>query len=91
MPYIEDSHRITITTGLDLANTNICTAGDLTYAITYLMHTRVKRLGKSYANLSQIRACAQDAADEFYRVVMSPYEDNKRKENGPVSELDREI
>jgi len=31
----------------------------------------------------------QDAAAEYYREVMGPYEDQKKKVNGPVSELDR--
>ena len=34
-------------------------------------------------------ALLNDVQREFYRVVVAPYEDKKRKENGSVSELDK--
>ena len=74
---------------LGMASAAINSPGDLTYAITLLMHLEAQKKGPlRYSSLSAIRASAQDAADEFYRVVMGPHEDKKRRENGPVSSLD---
>jgi len=60
--------------------------GDLTYAITRLMVRYVLDHGGGqvlrYTVLSQALSAAQDAADEFYRRVVVPFEDRKRAENG---------
>lgn len=58
--------------------------GDLTWAIATLMDEFIVTHGISYAKLSSVRAAAQDAADEWYRRVMAPYEDKKITENGDV-------
>jgi hypothetical protein len=62
--------------------------GQLTWAIAVLMDEFVLSGGiVSYATLSRARAAAQDAADEWYRAVMAPYEDKKRAENGDVYQV----
>lgn len=58
--------------------------GDLTWAISTLMDEFAMTHDISYQNLSDARAAAQDAADEWYRRVMSLYEDKKAAENGDV-------
>lgn len=59
--------------------------GDLTWAIATLMDEFIMRDGRvSYTTLSSARAAAQDAADEWYRRLMAPYEDDKRRINGDV-------
>jgi len=103
MPYTKQEDRKPINPHLEAAAKFIKTPGDLTYAITYLMHLRALAIMQdrnpdnvkpvdsytlSYQKLSQVRASAADAHDEFYDVVMRPYEDKKRNENGPVSTLD---
>lgn len=90
MPYTKQEDRQKIKILAEEMSYHIDTAGDLTYAITLLMHLEALKKPLSYTNLSRIRASAQDSANEFYRVVMAPYEDKKRKENGPVSILDLE-
>lgn len=60
------------------------TKGDLTWAISVLMDEYVLNHGVSYAVLSDARASAADAHDEWYRRVMAPYEDKKWAQNGEV-------
>lgn len=95
MPYTTQEAREPIIPHLEEAMKHIHTKGDLTFAITYLMHLRTKQICKEdegykirYTKMSDVRSSTGDAYDEYYRVVMAPYEDQKRKENGPVSELD---
>lgn len=59
--------------------------GDLTWAISVLMDEFTLSHGiVSYGTLSAARSAAQDAADEWYRRVMAPYEDKKLRSNGEV-------
>lgn len=88
MPYIVNSRRLELVT--DIVRTVVpLNKGELNYLISLLMHNYVKRAGLSYQNLSDAKGAAQDAAEEFSRTVMGPYEDRKRLENGSVSELDK--
>lgn len=64
------------------------TKGELNYTISVLMHNYILGQGKSYQTLSDAHAAAIDAAAEFNRMVLAPYEDKKRKETGPISVLD---
>ena len=88
MPYTKPEDREQIKALAQEMIQHVKSSGDLTYAITLLMHLETLKQKQSYTNMSRIRATAQDSADEYYRVVMAPYEDKKREENGPVSELD---
>lgn len=90
MPYTKPESRTEIKALAEQMILHAKNPGDLTYAISILMHLETLKAKQSYTNMSRIRASAQDAADEYYRVVMAPYEDEKRAENGPVSELDEE-
>jgi len=90
MPYTKPESRTEIKTLAEQMIKYINASGDLTYAISLLMHLETLKAKQSYTNMSRIRATAQDSADEYYRAVMAPYEDEKRAENGPVSVLDRE-
>ncbi|ANS05686.1 hypothetical protein [uncultured Mediterranean phage] len=67
----------------------IHTTGDLNYAITVLLDDFLVRqvsAGKKvgYTEMSAARAALTDAADEFYSVVMRPYEERQRQNNGDV-------
>lgn len=93
MPYIEQRDRYKIDEALEDITVDVFSysVGDMNYVITSLIHKWVKTHGGlRYAILSQARAVLKDAHDEFYRTVVAPYEDIKRKENGSVSGLDRE-
>lgn len=84
MPYIHEHER----SAIDVGHKSPASPGQLNYAISRMIHEYVLRNGRNYTVMSAARAAALDAADEFYRTVMVPYEDQKRRENGPVSLLD---
>lgn len=81
MPYIERAGRVAIDEALDAMPS--LSHGALTYAITRLMVQYVEPQA-NYTRMSQARSSAHDAADEFYRRVVAPYEDEKRRTNGDV-------
>ena len=62
------------------------TRGELNYCISRLVLGFLSRdpLPPNYATLSAVRAVLFDAADEFYRRAMVPYEDLKAAENGDL-------
>ena len=62
--------------GHDLASTK----GELNFLITTFMVGYLQKNGKSYQNISDVIAAAQDAADEMKRRVLAPYEDAKRSD-----------
>lgn len=86
MPYVIPPHRNPIDDAVD--SIPFMEHGDLTYAITRLMVAYAGFHGTAktprYTVLSQARSAAQDAADEWYRRVMAPFEDAKRDDNGDV-------
>ena len=88
MPYILPKSRINIDKCLkDL----VSTPGALNYAITKLCHYYVENFGRNYRILNEVIGVLQCAMLELYRQVAAPYEDQKKLENGPVSELDTDI
>ena len=81
MPYIENKLRQRLTP-------NVCplTEGELNYAITKLCLKWLDgfRPGQSYRHLNTIIGALECAKLEFYRRMVGPYEDKKKKENGEV-------
>lgn len=64
--------------------------GDVTYVVSRIVHKWVMRLGKrSYKTLSKGASVLRDALMCYDATVLLPYEDKKKSENGPVSELDK--
>lgn len=57
------------------------TPGQLNYCVTRLM---IERGATRYADLSATRAAVMDAADEYQRRVINPYEDRKAAEAGDI-------
>lgn len=86
MPYVMQAIRDDVEAELRSVARRLITQGDLTYAISVLMDEYVMSVAGAvtYHTLSRARASAQDASDEWYRRVMAPYEDSKRRENGDV-------
>lgn len=84
MPYVIPPHRKPIDDAV--ASIPWMEHGDLAYAITRLMVRFAIDQGSiqqpRYTVLSQARSAAQDAADEWYRRVMAPFEDDKCADNG---------
>jgi len=90
MPYISPDDRRQYESALNLIINRLSQRdfkpGDITYVL-YSILVRVARElehEQGYAGMSRVRASVQDAADEFYRVEMAPYEDQKIRENGAV-------
>ncbi len=88
MPYIEPQLR-NLLDDTKLSHVFPMTKGALTYSITKLMHNYALFHPESYQILSDAADAAIDAAEEFRRVVLAPYEDGKRQTNGAISTLDK--
>ena len=61
----------------------------MNYIISRIVHNFVAYRGLSYATLNAAVGVLECAKTEFIRCVVSPYEDKKCVENGPVSLLDK--
>lgn len=90
MPYIEPRQRELFEKSLNNLINLVCCKGDMTYIVTRLIHLYITRhiQMKNYEALSQGKSILADALDEFNNAVMNPYENKKRRENGPISTLD---
>jgi hypothetical protein len=84
MPYIKKGRREDLDHLFFDVVDEIDKVGEFNYIISTIASELVKRRGRSYAVLSGIRAEIQDAGDEFYRRVMTPYENSKMQANGDV-------
>jgi len=62
--------------------------GHLNYIISRLCHEVIKKRGLRYHTCNDVIGVLECIKQELYRTVIAPYEDRKRSENGPVSELD---
>jgi hypothetical protein len=89
MPYIAKKERVKFEKPIQELADNIETDGDLNYCISLLMHKILEKRGVRYQNMNNIMGAIDCAKMEFYRTVASPYEDEKKTENGSVSELDK--
>lgn len=87
MPYIRPPERDVIGP-LDYRQVPITTVGQLNFVITKLCHHYIEGHGLRYASVNAAIGVLECAKQELYRMVAVPYEDKKRKENGPISELD---
>ncbi|MFO7728791.1 MAG: hypothetical protein R6X11_10745 [Desulfonatronovibrio sp.] len=84
MPYIKQDRRSVFDGMLQELAENVQNEGELNYCIYKLSRLIIKRTGKSYANLSMCSSAMEHAKLEWYRKVLSPYEDEKIRENGDI-------
>ena len=63
--------------------------GELNYLITASCHEYIIRNGLCYATINEAIGVLECAKLELYRQVAAKYENKKKSENGPVSELDK--
>ena len=85
MPYINpDTRQLFEAVGRAGHNPNTKTAGELNYELTLkcLKHIRVN--GDSYQTYNDIVGALEACKLEFYRRMVSPYEDQKIQQNGDV-------
>ena len=81
MPYINRSARDEIEPkSLRTAET----AGELNYQITRLVWRYVESHGMFYHTFNEIIGVLDCAKMEFYRRIVTPYEDHKQERNGDV-------
>ena len=80
MPYIKKHRREDIDTLADGPNT----PGELNYAITKLIHLYLEDHGLCYENINDILGALEGCKLEFYRRIVSRYEDKKIHDNGDV-------
>lgn len=91
MPYVDPEHRALYTDEIkhfEEFHASLITPGELNYLITSLLHSVVKKQGRKYKLLNGLMGVLSCVTAEFYRMVVAPYENQKRLENGGVSELD---
>jgi len=86
MPYITREARGAVDAAL--AAVDVRLPGELNYAITRLVHRYLQREKVSYARLNEVVGVLEAAKLELYRTVVAPYEEEKRREHGRVSDLD---
>lgn len=86
MPYITPGAR----RQLNVKPFTAMSPGELNYVITKLVHNYVERskAGLRYETLNEVIGILDCAKAEFYRTVVAPYEDEKRRVTGPISQLD---
>lgn len=85
MPYIRMTDRDRLNQLTDEIQTvGLSNAGELNYLFTIIARTYLTDNGLSYQNINDIIGALEGAKLELYRIVASPYEDNKIKENGDV-------
>ena len=80
MPYLKGFERERIEAGLCPA-----TPGELNYSISKLIDRYLRfHAPVRYQHLNDVLGALQGAKQEFYRLVVVPYEETKRQEDGNV-------
>lgn len=79
MPYITKRQRQFIEMGASAFS-----AGELNYQLTILALKYLKNNGYTYARMNDVIGVFEAAKLEFYRRVVTPYENKKMAENGDV-------
>ena len=83
MPYILKEGRKLFDRCIE-AMPRICAPGELNYVITKIIHRYAKKGSENYSTYNEIIGVLECAKQEFYRTVVAPYEEEKRKENGDI-------
>lgn len=88
MPYIPQQAREDVFGREVHLGLNPLSPGELNYILTRIIHDHLQNVGVNYANINSVIGVLECAKLELYRQIASPYEDEKKKTNGPVSRLD---
>lgn len=88
MPYISRSRRTELNEQMKnlLDNVDKLNEGELNYIISNLLLNYIQTLpdGINYKNCNSMMGILECAKFELYRKLISPYEDKKINENGPL-------
>lgn len=79
-PYINALDRLKLQDGLTMPTT----PGELNYLFTKTIEKYVLMNGARYHVFNDVIGALEGAKLEFYRRIVSPYEDKKMEENGDV-------
>lgn len=83
MPYIHNDHREQVEQDF-IDGGYIHTKGDLNYLISTVCKAYLKTHGLSYSICNDIVGALECTKQEFYRRIVTPYENRKIIENGDV-------
>lgn len=86
MPYVNQGRRDHLDPYIQPIIGRLWMPGDLSYVIARLAASKVSE-GSNFADRVKVYAELQASADEYYRRVIAPYEDQKCKQNGDVYAL----
>lgn len=93
MPYIKKHKRLIFDNNLEKISNEISSTGELNYCIYKLFKLWLQTRGVNYDSISDCIKTMECAKLEFYRMILSPYENIKIKENGnvkPIFEFEKE-
>jgi len=85
MPYITRKKRI----NFDFDYMRPLVAGQLNFVLTKLCHDYIEVKGLNYTTLNEVIGVLECCKLELNRQIIAKYENKKKKENGPISELDK--
>lgn len=84
MPYIEEETRKKLNPTIDSLSNEISTLGELNYCITDLCLKFLYKSPICYTSLNEIIGLLECVKFEFYRRMLTVYEDKKCAVNGDV-------
>ena len=88
MPYIENTKRFKFESLLEdfsrILEKSDLTGGDMNYLITSLLYKFSTKTAPNYKKYNEIIGVLECSKLEFYRRLVSEYEDKKIQENGDV-------
>lgn len=85
MPYIQKENRDRIDEYLNkFVNFKIENPGELNYVLTRIIHNYFLYNGRRYQQINDVIGALEGCKLEFYRKLVSKYEDEKIKVNGDV-------
>jgi hypothetical protein len=82
MPYITKDQREEVR--IDYRDRMPNDAGELNYTLTIVCLDYLSNKGERYATMNDVVGALESCKLEMYRRLVSPYEDEKIKENGDV-------
>lgn len=89
MPYLEQEDKDKILCSLrsiskDIFDDKINTVGQLNFIITTIIHTFIEKNGTNYTNLNNMIGVLECVKQEYYRRIVSNYEEDKILLNGDI-------
>lgn len=94
MPYIKQNQRKELIKIIDKLSQEISRTeyGKINFVISKFIHNILEKNDEEirYNDINNIIGVLECVKQEFYRKIASPYEDDKKEENGSVSYLDYE-